>query len=73
MFELARLKEFHMKEYVFVGTQEQILENLEKGSGLWRYWIERFGLKCKVETANDSFFASNYSKLKIFQMLGFQA
>ncbi len=70
VFELARLKEFHMKEYVFVGTQEQILENLEKGSGLWRYWIERFGLKCKVETANDSFFASNYSKLKIFQMLG---
>lgn len=70
VFELARLKEFYMKEYVFVGTQEQVLENLEKGRELWRYWIKKFGLCCKVETANDSFFASNYSKLKIFQMLG---
>lgn len=70
VFELARLKEFYMKEYVFVGTQEQVLENLEKGRGLWRYWIDKFGLCGKTETANDSFFASNYSKLKLFQMLG---
>jgi len=70
ILEMARVNEFYMKEYVFVGTQEQVQENLEKGRQLWEYWINLFGLKCRIETANDSFFASNYSKLKIFQMLG---
>ena len=70
VLEMARVNEFYMKEYVFVGTQEQVQENLEKGRQLWEYWVNLFGLKCRIETANDSFFASNYSKLKIFQMLG---
>jgi hypothetical protein len=70
VFELARLKEFYMKEYVFVGTREQTHDYVEKARELWNYWIEKFGLNCKLETANDSFFASNYKKLKIFQILG---
>lgn len=68
--ELARLNEFYMKEYVFIGTQEQCEKNIEKAKQLWEEWIDTFGLNCKIVTATDSFFASNYKKLKLFQILG---
>lgn len=67
---LERLKEFFMKEYVFVGAQEKIDEGIDNAKELWRYWIDVFGLKGKIDTANDSFFANNYKKLKLFQLLG---
>ncbi|MCR5581254.1 MAG: hypothetical protein K6F66_06655 [Pseudobutyrivibrio sp.] len=67
---LQRLKEFYMKEYVFVGDQDRIDNGIEEAKGLWRYWIDVFGLKAKIDTANDSFFANNYKKLKLFQLLG---
>lgn len=70
VFELARLNEFTMKEFVFVGTPEQCNEGIEKSKELWRFWVDCFGLNCKIDTANDSFFASNYQKLKLFQVLG---
>ena len=31
---------------------------------------ERHRINCRIETANDSFFASSYKKLKIFQLMG---
>ena len=68
--ELSRLDEFLMYEYVFVGTPEQCRENVQKAKNLWDFWIDTFGLDCKIDTANDSFFASNYKKLKVFQILG---
>lgn len=69
-FELARLKEFFMKEYVFIGTSAQALEGIQKATELWKYWIDTFSFNGTIETANDSFFANNYKKLKIFQILG---
>lgn len=68
--ELARLNEFYMKEYVFVGTPQQAKEYIEKASALWKFWIDTFGLNCRIDTANDSFFASNYKKLRLFQIMG---
>lgn len=68
--ELSRLNEFYMKEYVCVGTFEQTMEMIEKARELWHQWIETFGLNATIETANDSFFASSYKKLKIFQIMG---
>lgn len=68
--ELSRLNEFFMKEYVCIGTLEQTLEMIARARALWEFWIETFGLNCTIETANDSFFASNYKKLKIFQLMG---
>lgn len=70
VFELARLNEFTMKEIVFVGTPLQCKNGIDKAKKLWNHWIEVFGLNCKIDTANDSFFASNYKKLKLFQVLG---
>lgn len=70
VYELARLNEFYMKEFVCIGTLEQILDMIKSARALWEEWIDTFNLNCTIETANDSFFASNYKKLKIFQILG---
>lgn len=67
---LARLNEFYMKEYVFIGTPKQVKSYIERATKLWELWTDIFDLNCKVETANDSFFASNYKKLQFFQMIG---
>lgn len=70
VYELARLNEFYMKEFVCIGTLEQTLDMIKSARVLWEEWIDTFNLNCTIETANDSFFASNYKKLKIFQILG---
>ena len=70
VFELARINEFHMKEYVFVGSPEQCSERMANAKLLWDFWRETFSANTKLDTANDSFFASNYKKLKFFQVLG---
>lgn len=68
--ELERLNEFNMTEIVFVGTEEETRKNITRAKTLWEFWIDKFNLNCKIETANDSFFASRYKKLKYFQMIG---
>lgn len=70
VYELARLNEFTMKEFVFVGTQKQCNENIAKAKALWYFFADTFNLKCRIDTANDSFFANSYKKLKLFQILG---
>ncbi len=70
VFEMARLNEFTMKEYVFIGTPEQCNAGIAHAKQLWEFWQKTLKLNCKVDTANDSFFASNYKKLKLFQILG---
>lgn len=68
--ELSRLNEFYMKEFVFVGNTEKIDSFIERSKELVRFWVDIFSLNSKCETANDSFFASNYKKLKYFQLIG---
>lgn len=68
--ELSRLNEFYMKEYVFIGTPDQAKSCIERACALWSFWADKFKLNCKIETANDSFFASNYKKLQLFQLIG---
>lgn len=70
IFELARLNEFFMKEYVFMGTPTFCAKGMSKAHEIWEFWANTFNLNCKIETANDSFFANSYKKLKLFQVLG---
>jgi seryl-tRNA synthetase len=70
IFELARLNEFSMAEVVFIGKDDLIRAGMEKAKQLWYYWIDLFNLNCVIESANDSFFAGNYKKLKFFQKIG---
>lgn len=69
-YELARLNEFFMKEYVFIGMHTDIERSINTAKKLWKFWRECFELNCKIDTANDSFFASNYKKMRLFQLLG---
>jgi hypothetical protein len=68
--ELARLNEFFMKEYVFLGEPDACKKAISQARELWDFWIKTFALNCKIETANDSFFASNHKKLSYFQQIG---
>jgi hypothetical protein len=68
--ELSRLNEFSMKEYVFVGSQDFCSAGINSARAIWQHWIDVFSLNCKVDTANDSFFANNYKMLSYFQLLG---
>jgi seryl-tRNA synthetase len=68
--ELARLNEFFMKEYVFLGEPNVCREAIGCARKLWDFWITTFALNCKIDTANDSFFASNHKKLSYFQQIG---
>lgn len=68
--DLERLCEFTMKELVCIGTPDQTSDFIEQAKRLWFDWQEIFGLNLRIDTANDSFFASNYKKLKLFQILG---
>ena len=70
IFELARLNEFYMMEYVFIGCEQDMKLGINTARNLWDFWISKFKLKCTIDTANDSFFASNYRKLRLFQVLG---
>jgi seryl-tRNA synthetase len=69
-FELSRLNEFFMKEYVFVGSPDQCKELIGQAKGLWNEWQSIFRANTRLDTANDSFFASNYKKLQFFQVIG---
>ena len=68
--EMSRLNEFNMKEFVFVGGEDELNALIDKSKNLVRFWIDTFSLNSKCETANDSFFASNYKKLRYFQLIG---
>lgn len=68
--ELSRVNEFLMEEYVFIGNNDFITRNIEKSKELVRFWIKKFKLNAKSQNANDSFFASNFKKLKYFQIIG---
>lgn len=68
--ELSRLNEFNMKEYVFIGEAGSLEPLIEESKKLTRFWIDVFSLNSRCETANDSFFASSYKKLRYFQLIG---
>ncbi|MCM1231344.1 MAG: hypothetical protein NC489_14580 [Ruminococcus flavefaciens] len=68
--ELIRLNEFVMKEIVFIGRSGQVVDMLDKARGMWYSIIDDFKLCAEIKTANDSFFALNYQKQKLFQKLG---
>ncbi|AJD26792.1 hypothetical protein G8E05_04970 [Clostridium botulinum] len=70
IFELSRLNEFYMKEFVFVGDENAVNKMIEISKELTKFWVDIFKLNSKYETANDSFFANNYKKMKFFQIIG---
>jgi seryl-tRNA synthetase len=64
---LERLWDFTMREVIFVGPADFVLENRERGRKQVAQFLESIGLAYKVESANDPFFVGEFRKQAAFQ------
>jgi seryl-tRNA synthetase len=67
MTSLERMWNFTMREVIFVGSADYVLENREKGRVLMRTVFEEMGLAYHVESANDPFFVGEFRRQAAFQ------
>ena len=64
---MERLWNFTMREIIFVGPKDFVLENREKSRQFMQKIFEEIGLVYHVETANDPFFVGEFRKQAAFQ------
>jgi len=64
---LERMWDFTMREIIFVGPADFVLQNRERGRQQMAEFLERVGLAYKVESANDPFFVGEFRKQAAFQ------
>ncbi|MBX3048362.1 MAG: hypothetical protein KIT46_04885 [Anaerolineales bacterium] len=64
---LERLWDFTMREIIFVGPADFVLENRERGRQKVAAYLEQIGLAYLVESANDPFFVGEFRKQAAFQ------
>jgi seryl-tRNA synthetase len=64
---LERLWNFTMREVIFVGAKDYVLENREIARQRMAQFFERIGLSYRVESANDPFFIGEFRKQAAFQ------
>jgi seryl-tRNA synthetase len=70
MVGLDRLWEFTMREMVLVGAEGWVSEMRQKGLEAFIGLAEEWDLECRVETANDPFFAPVYASKTFWQSQG---
>jgi len=56
-----------MREVIFVGSRDFVLQNRETGRQRMRTLFEEIGLAYRVESANDPFFIGEFKKQAAFQ------
>lgn len=66
---MSRLRAFHMREVVFIGTPRYVIEARAKGEELILQWAKDWELSCTFEIANDMFFTQDFSIKASFQRL----
>ena len=64
---LERLWNFTMREVIFVGPKEYVLENRDLARQRMQTVFEQIGLAYRVESANDPFFIGEFRKQAAFQ------
>ncbi len=64
---LERLWNFTMREVIFVGSKEFVLENREMARQRMEPFFKDLGLAYRVESANDPFFIGEFRKQAAFQ------
>lgn len=64
---LERLWNFTMREIIFIGTPEYVLENRETARLRMQERMAEWGLRYRVESANDPFFIGEFKRQAIFQ------
>jgi seryl-tRNA synthetase len=64
---LERLWNFTMREVIFVGSKDFVLENRQRSREFMHRIFEELGLVYHVESANDPFFVGEFRKQAMFQ------
>ncbi|MEA3439621.1 MAG: hypothetical protein U9R58_05000 [Chloroflexota bacterium] len=64
---LERLWDFTMREIIFVGSKNYVLENREIARQRMEPFFDEIGLAYRVESANDPFFIGEFRKQVAFQ------
>jgi acyl carrier protein len=64
---LERMWNFSMREIIFVGPKEFVLDNRETARLRMAQFFEEIGLAYRVENANDPFFIGEFRKQTAFQ------
>ncbi len=64
---LERLWNFTMREVIFVGSKDYVLQNRETARERMHIVFEQIGLAYRVESANDPFFIGEFRKQAAFQ------
>jgi seryl-tRNA synthetase len=64
---LERLWNFTMREIIFIGHGDYVLEQRETGRQRMTNILEEFGMAYQVESANDPFFIGEFRKQAAFQ------
>ena len=67
LVSLERLWNFTMREVIFVGSKDYVLENRESARQRMSHTLEEIGLAYRVESANDPFFIGEFRKQAAFQ------
>jgi seryl-tRNA synthetase len=67
LVSLERLWNFTMREVIFVGSKEFVLDNRETARLRMRQVFEEIGLAYRVESATDPFFIGEFRKQSVFQ------
>ena len=67
LVSLERLWNFTMREVIFIGSKEFVLENREIARQHMSKVFEEIGLAYRVESANDPFFIGEFRKQAAFQ------
>lgn len=65
---LRRLREFNMREIIFIGRPDEVLARRQALLDAQREMLEFCGLKSTIQTASDPFFIDTYDKKRMFQL-----
>ena len=65
---LRRLREFNMREIMFIGTPEEVLLRRQLLLDVQQRMLDFCQLQSIIQTASDPFFVDTYDKKRIFQL-----
>lgn len=65
---LRRLREFLMREIIYVGQKEAVIEARNTLLDTLKQSIDEFELNINIVTASDPFFVDNYDKQRLYQL-----
>lgn len=64
---LSRLRAFHMREVVWLGRPQYVIESRKRADAMLIEWARKWQLDASFENANDMFFTDDYSVKASFQ------